>query len=215
MLDEPTVRRGHVAAAVAEEFPELRLLYATVAAGATRSGAEVRAQLRAASDRFTGPKAIALRQQPIPWAYRVFFRHIGIDPDERRTPIEAIAVERLRTGGFASHNLLADALLIATVETGVAIVAFDAAALTGEVQLRQAEGGERIGGDGLPVPAGRLVLADDAHAICELFGDVAPPWLPGVRSERVVLSALQVKGVPLVSVEEALWIVSSIVDGRP
>ena len=37
-----------------------------------------------------------MRQEPVPWAYRVFFRQVGIDPDERRTPIEEIALERLQ-----------------------------------------------------------------------------------------------------------------------
>ena len=27
-----------------------------------------------------------MRQQPIPWAYRVFYRHIGLDPDEHAHP---------------------------------------------------------------------------------------------------------------------------------
>ena len=71
-----------------------------------------------------------MRQEPVPWAYRVFFRHVGIDPDERRTPIEEIALERLQHGGFESRGLVDDALLIATLETGVPVVAFDAAAST-------------------------------------------------------------------------------------
>jgi hypothetical protein len=41
----------------------------------------VKERLRELSDRFTGAQAITLRQKPIPWAYRVFFRHIGLDPD--------------------------------------------------------------------------------------------------------------------------------------
>ncbi len=35
-----------------------------------------------------------------PWAYRVFSRQVGIDPDTDRTPVEAIALERLRHGGL-------------------------------------------------------------------------------------------------------------------
>ena len=71
------------------------------------------------SNRFTGARAVTLRQEPVPWAYRVFFRQVGIDPDERRTPIEQIAIDRLTHGGFKAVGRVQDALLIATLETAV------------------------------------------------------------------------------------------------
>ena len=40
----------------------------------------------------------------------MFFRHIGLDPDEHRTPVEALALERLKRGGFPSRSTLDDAL---------------------------------------------------------------------------------------------------------
>jgi len=83
MTTEPDLVRGFVDPEVAAEFPDLALIHTEVPARRERSPADVRELLRHASDRFTGPKAVALRQQLIPWAYRVFFRHIGIDPDER------------------------------------------------------------------------------------------------------------------------------------
>ncbi|HEY8639224.1 MAG TPA: hypothetical protein VIL53_01820 [Solirubrobacterales bacterium] len=67
-----------------------------------------------------------MRQRPIPWAYRVFFRQIGLDPDQTRTPIEELALERMKKGAFVSRSQLDDALTIAIVETGVALRAFDA-----------------------------------------------------------------------------------------
>ena len=36
-------------------------------------------------------------------------RGIGLDPDEQRTPVEEVALERLRKGGFPSKSLLDDA----------------------------------------------------------------------------------------------------------
>ena len=41
-----------------------------------------------------------MRQDAVPWAYRVFSRQVGIDPDTDRTPVERIALERLRHGGL-------------------------------------------------------------------------------------------------------------------
>ena len=50
-----------------------------------------------------------MRQDPVPWAYRVFWRQVGIDPDTDRTPVEQIALDRLKRGGLRSRNLLDDA----------------------------------------------------------------------------------------------------------
>jgi DNA/RNA-binding domain of Phe-tRNA-synthetase-like protein len=209
MIDEPELTRGYVDATLAAEFPELGLVYTELPVSPGRSPAPVRARLRLASDRFTGPKAVALRQQPIPWAYRVFFRHVGIDPDERRTPIEAIALERMRAGGFQSQNLVDDALLLATLETGVPVLAFDAAAVDGDLGLRVTPGGETLGD--VPLASGRVVVADSVKPLAVLFGDTAPGCAVQWSSERMVMAAVRVKGVPEVSVEEALWVAAETV----
>ena len=204
MIDDPELTRGYVDATLREEFPELGLVYTEVPVRPRRSPVEVRRRMRLASDRFTGAKAVAMRQQPIPWAYRVFFRHVGIDPDERRTPIEAIALERMRAGGFQSRNLVDDALLLATLETGVPVLAFDADAVEGELGLRVSAGGEAVGD--IPVSAGQVVVADSRRPLAVLFGETAEGCAVQWSSERMVLAAVRVKGVPEVSIEEALWV---------
>jgi DNA/RNA-binding domain of Phe-tRNA-synthetase-like protein len=209
MIDEPELTRGYVDVTLRAEFPELGLVYTELPVNPQRSPPPVRARLRTASDRFTGAKAVALRQQPIPWAYRVFFRHVGIDPDERRTPIEAIALERMRAGGFQSRNLVDDALLLATLETGVPVLAFDADAIQGEIGLRVSPGGELLGD--LPLSAGQVVVADSSRALAVLFGDTAEGCAVQWESRRMVLAAVRVKGVPEVSVEEALWVAAETV----
>ena len=206
MTAELDLRRGWVGEELAAEFPDLGLIHATLSARPGRSPQAVKERLRVMSDRFTGAKAVQVRQQPVPWAYRVFFRQIGIDPDDRRTPPEAAAVERMRAGAFTSRNLLDDALMIATVETGVPLLAYDAERVEGDPGLRLAIVGERLGGDGRDLRGGEIVVADDLRPLAVLFGDTAERHgvHPGTRS--VLLGALQVKGVPDVSVEEALWI---------
>lgn len=213
MTGELDLVRGFVDATLHAEFPELGLVYAEVAVRPRRSPSEVRARLRAASDRFTGAKAVALRRQPIPWAYRVFFRHVGMDPDERRTPIEAIALERMRAGGFRSQNVVDDALLLATLETGVPVLAFDAAAVDGALGLRLAGGGELLGD--VPLRAGQVVVADGGRPLAVLFGDTAEGCAVQRSSDRMLLAAVRVKGVPEVSVEEALWVAAETVSERP
>src|SRR5919201_770504 len=162
------------------------------------------ARCRAAGHR----RGVQVRRQPVPWAYRVFFRQIGIDPDARRTPAEAAAVERMLAGTFASRNLVDDALTIAVVETGVPVVAFDADRLDGEPGLRLAVAGERLGGEGRDLRGGEIVLADERRPLAILFGEISERRGVGPDTERMLLVAIRVKGVPDVSVEEALWTAS-------
>jgi DNA/RNA-binding domain of Phe-tRNA-synthetase-like protein len=211
MIEELDLDRGWVAGELAAEFPELRLVHARVEARPGKSPAEVKQRLRTLSDRFTGAKAIAMRQQPIPHAYRVFFRQVGIDPDSTRTPIEAIALERMRAGHFKSRNLVDDALLIGTLETSVPVYAFDAVGVTGGLGLRVSHPGESLGGpEGRPLPRGQVVIADEARSLAVLFADMAEGHGVLPESEAMLLAAVQVKGVPDVSVEEALWTVADI-----
>jgi DNA/RNA-binding domain of Phe-tRNA-synthetase-like protein len=205
MSADPTLTRGWAAPEVADEFPELGLVVAQVEARGGRSSPHVRERMKMLSNRFTGPRAVTLRQEPVPWAYRVFFRQVGIDPDERRTPIEQIAIDRLTHGGFKPVGRVQDALLIATLETAVPVVAFDADAVDGEVGLRLTRAGELLGGEGRSLAGSQIVIADKGRALAVLFGDIAEGVLPTKETERILLVAIRVKGVPGLSVEEALW----------
>ena len=49
------------------------------------------------------------------------------------------------------------------------------------------------------------MLADAARAVAVLFGDTAAEVQPGRGTKRIALAAVRVKGVPTLSVEEALW----------
>jgi DNA/RNA-binding domain of Phe-tRNA-synthetase-like protein len=206
--EELSLERGRVASVLAEEFPGLALHYATIEAAPTRSPEGVRRQLRYLANRLHGRRALGLRQEPIASAYRVFFRHIGLDPDEFRTPIEAAVLERLRAGGFKSQGLIDDAVTIAIVETGVAVRVLDADRITGRLALRLAQPDERLGGEkhGLELPEGTLVVADDQRALGLIFGQTAPEAeVVRGRTTRVTACAVQVQGVPDISVEEAIW----------
>jgi DNA/RNA-binding domain of Phe-tRNA-synthetase-like protein len=199
-----------VAAPLRDEFPGLALRYLTVDRGSGRSPREVKERLRQLSNRFTGGEAVNMRQRPIPWAYRVFYRHIGLDPDRTRTPVEQAALDRMKDGGFRSLNLLDDALTIAIVESGVAMRAFDADKVEGKVGLRGSAPGEGLEGRPGELPAGTLVIADEARPIALLFGAIASGR--GVRSKtrNTMLVTTQVKGVPDIAAEEALWLACEV-----
>jgi DNA/RNA-binding domain of Phe-tRNA-synthetase-like protein len=202
---EPAV--GLVAPDVADEFPALRLRYLEVAARPGRSSRGVKHRLKDMSSRFRGPQAVAMRQEPIPWAYRVFYRHIGLDPDADRTPVEEAAVQRLIQGAFRSHNRLDDALLIGLVETGVPIWALDSDTVEGKLSIRLTGTAERLGRDprAPALVSGRLVVADERSPLAVLFGDLAPSHGVTSGTARMTLFTVQVQGVPEIHVEEALY----------
>jgi DNA/RNA-binding domain of Phe-tRNA-synthetase-like protein len=168
---------------------------------------EVLARLRDLSNRWRGARAVNVRQEAIPAAYRVFFRHIGLDPDVTRTPIEAAVLERMLEGGFLSEGLLADILTIALIDTAVPVWALDADTVNGPLGIRLTRPEECLGrGPQAPsVGGGRLVVADADSALAMLFGEPAEGHKPAAATRRLALFAVQVAGVPALHLEETLW----------
>ena len=204
------IETGWVDADLEVEFPELRLRWIEHEGGSGRTPPEIKERLRGLSDRYTGGKAVHLRQEPIPWAYRVFFRQVGIDPDDHRTPAEQAALDRMKHGSFRSRNLLDDALVIATVETGVPVMALDADRVTPPLGLRLSHEGERLGEGGRALSVRQIVVADPDRSVAVLFGDIAEDRGVDPETKRMLLCSVQVKGVPEISVEEALWTVTEV-----
>jgi len=204
--------RGWCAREVEEELPGLRLLTCEldVARPGSLTGSsppDVRARLRELSNRMRGAGAVTMRRLPVPAAYRVFFRHIGLDPDVERTPLEAAVLERMLRGGFLSGGLLEDVLLIALIDTGVPVWALDADTVEGPLGIRASARGEPFGRSprAPSLPSGRLVVADAAAPLAVLFSELALGHAPGARTRRLALFSVQVAGVPELYVEEALW----------
>ena len=204
---DPGLEEGWVDRELALEFPELRLVSTTAPAPGRRTPSALRERLALLADRFHGARALTLRREPVPAAYRVFFRHVGLDPDAQRTPVEAAALDRLVQGGFVSRGPLEDAVLVAVVETGVPLWAVDAERLDGPLGLRGARAGERLGeGEyAADLAPGRVVVADATSPVAVLFGDIAPGRRPDRHSALLRLFAVAVPGVPALHVEEALF----------
>jgi DNA/RNA-binding domain of Phe-tRNA-synthetase-like protein len=204
--------RGWCEREVQQELPGLGLMSATVEVelGGSLTGASspaVLERLRELSNRWRGARAVNVRQEPIPAAYRVFFRHIGLDPDATRTPIEAAVLERMLDGGFLSEGLLADILTIALIDTAVPVWALDSDTVDGPLGIRLSRAEERLGRDpgGPSLGVGRLVVADADSPLAILFGEPAPGHEPTAGTRRLALFAVQVAGVPALHVEETLW----------
>jgi DNA/RNA-binding domain of Phe-tRNA-synthetase-like protein len=206
---DPSPEQGWVAPHLAAEFPGLGIAWVELDARPGRSPEPVRRRLRGLSDRFYGAQAIRLREQPIPWAYRVFFRQIGLDPDRTRTPIEQLALDRLHDGAFQSRGLPADALNIAIVETGVALRAFDADRLEGRLCIRDSAPGESLSGRPGELALGTLIIADERRPVGLLFGETAEGCGVEPRTRRLAVVSVQVNGVPQIAVAEALWMAAA------
>lgn len=197
-----SLRDGPVEPRLRAEFPGLALVWTAVDARPGRSPRELRERLRGLADRYTGAKVVHMRQDDVPWAYRVFARQVGVDPDRQRTPVEALALERLRQGGLRSRNHVDDALTVAIAETGVALLALDAGRVEGEPRLRLARPGERMGAR--PLSDGQIVIADDVRPLAIVLGEISEEAGVTPACEQMLLCALGVKGVPRMSIEEAL-----------
>jgi DNA/RNA-binding domain of Phe-tRNA-synthetase-like protein len=213
-MPDPDLQQGWVDAELAEEFPELGLWHTSVGRGSGRTPDFVRERLKTLASRITGGHVIHMRQDPVPWAYRVFWRQVGIDPDTDRTPVEQLALDRLKWGGLRSRNLLDDAITIATLETGVPVVAFDSEKVGEEIGLRLTGDNEQLGGSGRPLSSRQIVIADEHNTLAVLSGEVAEERGVTPDTTGMVLASVQVKGVPLISVEEALWMVVDTLSGE-
>jgi DNA/RNA-binding domain of Phe-tRNA-synthetase-like protein len=191
MTGDPVLVAAAIHPLVAAEHPGLRVWTARVAARPGRTPPELRDRLRLLADRLRGPQAVAMRSKPVPWAYRVLFRHLGIDPDVVRTPLEALVLDRLMHGGFTTGGMPEDALALATLETGVPVYAADAARV-GSLRLA-------------PAADGRLTLADERGAVALLFEPPLPERATGRDTRAILLIAIQAPGVEDIYVEEAMW----------
>jgi DNA/RNA-binding domain of Phe-tRNA-synthetase-like protein len=198
--------------ALAEEFPGLDLYWLTVAARAGKTPDAVRQRMRDLAGRIGGAKVVHARQDTVPWAYRVLWRRLGVDPDTDRTPVEALMVERLEQGGLPSRGMPTDAIVVATLETGVPIVVADAAKVAGAPGLRPAASGETIGGLEGALRTGEVVYADEQAPLARLDGTVAADRAVGRDTTTMTICALAAAAVSRIEIEEALWTAAGMVE---
>jgi DNA/RNA-binding domain of Phe-tRNA-synthetase-like protein len=203
---EGPAQLGWIEAQIEDEFPGLALVTVEVPCTTARTAPWVVHRLTDLANRITGPYALRVRELPVPALHRAFFRQLGLDPDVRRPPLEQAIFERLWTGGFTPAGMPGDALLVALLETGVAVWALDAAVLQGPVGIRGARAGEVLPAGRTPsaLAPGEIVIADAERPVARLFAHPAAPFAVSAATRRAVLLVLQVPGVPALDVQQAL-----------
>jgi len=201
---EPSSTLGWVAPHVAAEFPGLGISWIEVDGRPGRSPEPVERRLAETSNRFYGAHAIHMRERPIPWAYRVFFRQIGLDPDPHPHPCRAArprppSGRRLQdqrpAGGRADDRHGGDR---------IALRAFDADRLSGALCIRDSAPGESLEAAPGSSVTETLIIADDQSPAGLLFGTTAQDRGVTRATRRIAVAAVQVEGVPQIAVDEAL-----------
>lgn len=211
-MGEQAVEGGWVAPELAAEFPGLAVYWLTVDARPGKTPNAVRERMRMLAGRISGATVVQSRQDTVPWSYRVLWRRLGVDPDTDRTPVEELMVQRLEHGGLPSRGMPADAVVVATLETGVPVFVADAAKLSGSPGLRPARTGETLGGMEGMLRAGEVVYADEQAPLARLDGQVAGDHAVDDDTTAMAVCALAASAVSQVEIEEALWIAADMLE---
>lgn len=113
-----------------------------------------------------------LRNYDVFRAYRDFFWKLNIDPTKVRPASEALVRRVLQGKEIPSINTLVDAYNLASIETGIALAAFDSDRVVGEAVLRWAKRGEKFKGIGVPFEKeldGRELVLADAEKVIAIY----------------------------------------------
>ncbi|MFC1787302.1 B3/4 domain-containing protein [Halobacteriota archaeon] len=97
-------------------------------------------------------------------AYRDFFWKIGVDPTKVRPAGEALIRRVLRGSSMPRINPIVDAYNLSSIETGIALAAFDESLIKGDLTMRFSTPGEMFTGIGMDKPmmlkGNEVVLSD-------------------------------------------------------
>jgi len=156
---------------------------------------------------FGSPEQI--RDQIIFRAYRDFFWRVGIDPTKTRPASEALTRRIVAGKSLPTINTLVDSYNLASVETFVAIAAFDLDLISESLFMRKARERERFRGIGMEAE----IELKGVEVIIEDLGSRKPiavyPYRDSddskvtLQTKKVLLMMCGVPGVPVENLREA------------
>ena len=141
----------------------------------------------------------SVRNLPTFRAYRDFFWRVGIDPTKNRPAAEALIRRVLRGRTMPRINTLVDAYNLASIKTEMALAAFDANKLKGDLIMRFAEKREKFLGIGMEKPmllqGGEIVVSDNQKLVAIYPYRDADSTKITEKTENVVLLVCGVPGI--------------------
>jgi len=141
----------------------------------------------------------SVRNLPTFRAYRDFFWRVGIDPTKNRPAAEALIRRVLGGRALPRINTLVDAYNLASIKTEIALAAFDANKLKGDLLMRFAEKKEKFLGIGMEKPmllrGGEIVVSDNQKLVAIYPYRDADSTKITEKTENVVLLVCGVPGI--------------------
>lgn len=113
-----------------------------------------------------------IKSDPVFRAYRDFFWKIKIDPTKTRPASEALLRRILNNRAFPKINTLVDSYNLASLETKIAIGAFDMEKIRGMLKMRFAKQGESFRGIGMEKDIslkGNEIIIEDGEKIIAIY----------------------------------------------
>ena len=114
----------------------------------------------------------SLKDEPTLRAYRDFFWRVGIDPTKNRPATEALIRRILQGKTIPCINTLVDSYNLASIKTEIALAAFDAEKLKGNLFMRFATEGEEFLGIGMEKPMrlrGIEIVVSDMEKLVAIY----------------------------------------------
>lgn len=157
----------------------------------------------------------SLKDEPLFRTYRDFFWKIKVDPTKNRPAAEAL-IRRVVSGKpLPQINTLVDAYNLASIKTGIAIAAFDADRLYGDLTMRYAEKDERFIGIGMKKPAllqgGEIVVQDREKLVAIYPYRDAEDSKVTENTKNVLLLLCGVPGISMGKLLEAMKVTSDFI----
>ncbi len=148
-------------------------------------------------------------------AYRDFFWRVGIDPTKIRPASEALLRRILQGKEIPTINTLVDAYNVASMETRVALAAFDHSTLRGDLTMRFARDGEEFLGIGMKTPIAlrgkEIVVEDEASLVAVYPYRDADSTKVSSETQDVVIMVCGVPGIDDSALQEAAERVAELI----
>jgi len=111
----------------------------------------------------------SIKDRPVLRAYRDFFWKIKVDPTKNRPAAEALIRRVVGGKPLPRINTLVDAYNLASIKTEIAIAAFDADRIRGDLRMCYSEKDEEFPGIGMKKPVllqgGEIVVSDEEKLV--------------------------------------------------